>query len=136
VDSHRPSSDAIAFILTAAQGACPPPFGPPGPAGSPYRAPRSRAYAQEKERTDNEPESARRERDKIALFTAPFLAVGVALLVLPWVGFLCDTWLGAVIGLVMYVGTRIFARAEEAELSAFFGADWDRYRAAVRVPWL
>jgi protein-S-isoprenylcysteine O-methyltransferase Ste14 len=62
------------------------------------------------------------------------LYTGVALLVLPWAGFLCDSWLGAVIGLVMYVGTRIFARAEEAELSAFFGADWDRYVAAVRVP--
>jgi hypothetical protein len=37
----------------------------------------------------------------------------VPLLVLPWAGFLCDTWLGAVIG-----------------------ADWDRYRAAVRVAWL
>jgi protein-S-isoprenylcysteine O-methyltransferase Ste14 len=64
------------------------------------------------------------------------LYTGVALLVLPWAGFLCDTWLGAVIGVVMYAGTRIFARAEEAELSATFGVDWDRYRAAVRLTWL
>jgi protein-S-isoprenylcysteine O-methyltransferase Ste14 len=59
----------------------------------------------------------------------------VALLVPPWAGFLCDTWLGAVIGAVRYAGTRIFARAEEAELSATFGVDWDRYRAAVRLTW-
>jgi protein-S-isoprenylcysteine O-methyltransferase Ste14 len=64
------------------------------------------------------------------------LYTGVALLVLPWAGFLCDSWLGAVIGIVMYAGTRIFARAEEAELSATFGVDWDRYVAAVRFPWL
>ena len=74
--------------------------------------------------------------DKIALFTAPFAAAGVALLVLPWAGFLCDTWLGAVIGVVMYAGTRIFARAEEAKLAATFGVDWDRDSQSVKLPWL
>jgi protein-S-isoprenylcysteine O-methyltransferase Ste14 len=64
------------------------------------------------------------------------LYTGVALLVLPWAGFLCDTWLGALIGAVMYAGSRIFARAEEAEMSATFGADWDRYCKSVAVPWL
>lgn len=64
------------------------------------------------------------------------LYTGVALLVLPWAGFLCDTWLGALIGVVMYAGSRIFARAEEAQLAATFGADWDRYRKSVKVPWL
>ncbi len=70
-----------------------------------------------------------------ALIRHPLYA-GVALLVLPWAGFLCDTWLGAAIGLVVYVGSRLFAPAEEAELSATFGADWDRYKKAVKWPWL
>jgi protein-S-isoprenylcysteine O-methyltransferase Ste14 len=44
------------------------------------------------------------------------LYTGVALLVLPWIGFLFNTWLGAVIGIILYIGSRIFAPAEEAEL--------------------
>lgn len=103
--------------------------------------------------------------DKIALFTAPVVVAGVALniayprafevggppaalavisavalaagvTVWAWSAVLIVTKVAAVIGVVMYAGTRIFARAEEAELSATFGADWDRYRAAVRVAWL
>jgi protein-S-isoprenylcysteine O-methyltransferase Ste14 len=64
------------------------------------------------------------------------LYTGVSLLVLPWVGFLVNSWLGAVIGVVMYVASRLFAPAEEAELARAFGGAWDRYRASVRVPWL
>lgn len=64
------------------------------------------------------------------------LYTGVALLVLPWLGFLFDTWLGALIGIVLYIGSRRFAPAEEAELARTFGADWDAYRKAVRMPWL
>jgi protein-S-isoprenylcysteine O-methyltransferase Ste14 len=64
------------------------------------------------------------------------LYTGVALLVLPWVGFLCNTWLGAVIGIILYIGSRLFAPAEEAELSQTFGAKWDEYRKTVRLPWL
>lgn len=60
----------------------------------------------------------------------------VALLVLPWAGFLSNSWLGAAIGIILYLGCRIFAPREEAELSAAFGASWDHYRATVRVPWL
>jgi protein-S-isoprenylcysteine O-methyltransferase Ste14 len=37
---------------------------------------------------------------------------GVALLVLPWIGFLLNSWLGVVIGLVLYVGSRLFAPEE------------------------
>lgn len=64
------------------------------------------------------------------------LYTGVALLVLPWVGFLIDTWLGAVIGIVLYVGSRMFAGEEEAVLSETFGAAWDEYRSSVKIPWL
>src|SRR5512132_2183100 len=64
------------------------------------------------------------------------LYTAVALLVLPWIGFLLNTWLGAVIGIAMYIGTRVFASAEEASLSSTFGAKWDEYSRTVRIPWL
>ena len=74
--------------------------------------------------------------------TGPYLLMkhpiytGVALLVLPWLGFLVNTWLGAVIGTVMYIGISRFAPQEEAELSKTFGASWDEYRDKVKLPWL
>jgi protein-S-isoprenylcysteine O-methyltransferase Ste14 len=64
------------------------------------------------------------------------LYTGVALLVLPWIGFLINTWLGAAIGIILYIGSRIFAPAEEAELSKTFGVTWDEYCKAVEIPWL
>ena len=64
------------------------------------------------------------------------LYTGVALLVVPWIGFLLDTWLGAVIGLIVYVASRIFAPREEANLSRAFGPAWEKYRARVMLPWL
>ena len=64
------------------------------------------------------------------------LYTGVALLVVPWIGFLLNTWLGVVIGLAMYVGSRLFSPEEEANLSRAFGPAWDDYRARVKVPWL
>ena len=64
------------------------------------------------------------------------LYTGVALLVLPWIGFLLNTWLGAAIGIILYIGSRIFAPAEEAELSKTFGVTWDEYCNAVKIPWL
>jgi protein-S-isoprenylcysteine O-methyltransferase Ste14 len=60
----------------------------------------------------------------------------VALLVLPWLGFLLDTWLGALIGIVVYAGTRKFAPREEASMAARFGSAWDRYRSRVWLWWL
>jgi protein-S-isoprenylcysteine O-methyltransferase Ste14 len=59
--------------------------------------------------------------------TGPFALVKhplytfVPLLVLPWAGFLLDTWLGAAIGLVMYVASRRYAPLEEAGLAETFG---------------
>lgn len=64
------------------------------------------------------------------------LYTGVALLVVPWLGFLLDTWLGAVVGLALYGGSRLFAREEERALARAFGAAWDAYCRRVMLPWL
>ena len=64
------------------------------------------------------------------------LYTGVALLVLPWIGFLVNTWLGALIGVVVYAGSRMFSHQEEETLSKTFGATWDQYSNTVRIPWL
>ncbi len=64
------------------------------------------------------------------------LYTGAALLVLPWLGFLLNTWLGAAIGIVLYVASRIFAPVEEVELAQTFGGAWDAYTAEVKLPWL
>ena len=64
------------------------------------------------------------------------LYTGVAFLVLPWIGFLLNTWLGVLIGIVLYIGSRIFSPEEEKILSKTFGATWDEYRNKVKIPWL
>lgn len=64
------------------------------------------------------------------------LYTGVALFVLPWVGFLLDTWLGVLIGMVVYVGSRIFSPQEEEVLAKTFSATWDEYCNKVKIPWL
>jgi protein-S-isoprenylcysteine O-methyltransferase Ste14 len=64
------------------------------------------------------------------------LYTGVALLVLPSVGLLLDSWLGALVGLVMYIGSRRFSPEEERSLSETFGAAWDDYCKRVKIPWL
>ena len=64
------------------------------------------------------------------------LYTGVALLVLPWLGFLFNTWLGAAVGIVLYLGSRRFSPEEEAELSEIFGPAWDDYCRTVKIPWL
>jgi protein-S-isoprenylcysteine O-methyltransferase Ste14 len=74
--------------------------------------------------------------------TGPFALVkhplytGVALLVFPSVGLLLDTWLGLVVGVVMYFSSRRFAPEEEKVLAEAFGTQWDEYRNAVTLPWL
>jgi protein-S-isoprenylcysteine O-methyltransferase Ste14 len=64
------------------------------------------------------------------------LYTSVAILVLPWLGFLLNTWLGAFLGVVMYVAARWYAPEEERALAETFGAAWDDYRAHVKIPWL
>jgi protein-S-isoprenylcysteine O-methyltransferase Ste14 len=61
---------------------------------------------------------------------------GVALLVLPWAGFLLNTWLGVVLGAVQYLGSRMFSPEEERTLATTFGPAWTRYSEAVLLPWL
>jgi protein-S-isoprenylcysteine O-methyltransferase Ste14 len=39
-----------------------------------------------------------------------------------------------VIGIIMYIGSRVFAPREEAELSKAFGAAWDEYCSTVKMP--
>ncbi len=62
--------------------------------------------------------------------------VSVALLVMPGVGLVLDTWVGFPIGGALYVSSRIFATREERKLAAHFPAEYPRYRARVLVPWL
>lgn len=64
------------------------------------------------------------------------LYTSVSLLVLPWVGFLLDSWLGAALGLVLYAASRMYAPQEEEALSAQFGSAWDNYADHVMLPWL
>jgi protein-S-isoprenylcysteine O-methyltransferase Ste14 len=60
----------------------------------------------------------------------------VALLVLPWLGFLLNTWVGALIGVALYVASKRYAPDEEAVLAETFGGDWSAYAGMVRFPWL
>jgi protein-S-isoprenylcysteine O-methyltransferase Ste14 len=64
------------------------------------------------------------------------LYTGMAFLVLPWAGFIFDTWLGAALGVVLYVATRIYAPEEERELSRTFGGAWTDYSSNVKLPWV
>ena len=64
------------------------------------------------------------------------LYTSVGLLVLPAAGLLRNTWLGALIGLALYAGSRRFAPEEEAHLATAFGPAWEAYRRRVRLPWL
>jgi protein-S-isoprenylcysteine O-methyltransferase Ste14 len=64
------------------------------------------------------------------------LYTGVALFVFPWIGLLLNTWLGVLIGIIVYIGSRIFAPEEEEILSRIFGATWDEYCKKVKIPWL
>lgn len=64
------------------------------------------------------------------------LYTSVALLVLPWVGFLLNSWLGLLLGIILYIASRLFAPQEERDLSRLFGTAWDEYDRRVMIPWL
>ena len=64
------------------------------------------------------------------------LYTSVALLVLPWLGFLLNTWLGVLVGAVLYIGSRLFSPEEEEILAKTFGTTWDEYCNKVKIPWL
>ena len=62
-----------------------------------------------------------------------FLIPGI---VIPWIGFLFNSWVGVVIGVALYAGSRLFAPEEEKALFRMFGDEWEAYRKKVWVPWL
>lgn len=64
------------------------------------------------------------------------LYTGAALLVFPWIGFLFNSWLGALIGAVVYVGSRLYSPEEERILARIFGPAWEEYCRKVKIPWL
>jgi len=64
------------------------------------------------------------------------LYTGVCLLVVPWVGFMLDTWLGLVLGIILFIILRSNAPEEEKKLSDMFGDAWTEYTKRVRIPWL
>ncbi|HUX20621.1 MAG TPA: methyltransferase [Spirochaetia bacterium] len=64
------------------------------------------------------------------------LYTSVALLVVPGVGLLIDTWLGFALGAVLYISSRIFSPREETILASIFGAEYTAYRDKVIFPWL
>jgi len=79
---------------------------------------------------------------KELIITGPYslarhpLYTSVALLVLPWIGILGNTWLGVFIGLIVYIASRIYSPEEERILSNIFGEAWDEYCQKVKLPWL
>jgi protein-S-isoprenylcysteine O-methyltransferase Ste14 len=64
------------------------------------------------------------------------LYTSVALLVLPGIGLLLDTWLGPAAGAVLYISSRVFSGSEEKMLAKLFPADYPAYRKRVLLPWL
>jgi protein-S-isoprenylcysteine O-methyltransferase Ste14 len=64
------------------------------------------------------------------------LYAGVAWLVLPWIGFLYNTWLGLLIGIIVYAGSRIYSPEEEKILSKIYSKAWDEYCKKVKLPWV
>jgi protein-S-isoprenylcysteine O-methyltransferase Ste14 len=60
------------------------------------------------------------------------LYTSVALLVLPWLGFALETWLGLALGVVLYLVSRRFARDEETALLRSFGQAWRDYASTVK----
>lgn len=74
--------------------------------------------------------------------TGPFRLVlhpiytSVALLVIPAFSFIFDTWLGCVLGAVLYIISRIFRIQEEKDLNALSPGEYQDYRSKVLLSWL
>jgi protein-S-isoprenylcysteine O-methyltransferase Ste14 len=79
---------------------------------------------------------------KKLITTGPFAVVlhplytSVALLVIPGLGLLFDSWVGAAIGVVLYISSRIFSPGEEKILLQYFPREYPAYRKKVLLPWL
>ncbi|OHD17067.1 MAG: hypothetical protein A2086_06190 [Spirochaetes bacterium GWD1_27_9] len=74
--------------------------------------------------------------------TGPFAIVlhpiysSVAILVIPGVSFLFDTWVGFGIGIILYIFSRIFSVKEDKKLNDIFSNEYQLYRSKVLLPWL
>jgi protein-S-isoprenylcysteine O-methyltransferase Ste14 len=79
---------------------------------------------------------------KRLITTGPFAIIphpmytAVALLVLPGIGLVLDTWVGAGIGAALYVASRIYSPKEDAIMKKIFPAEYPAYRKRVLLPWL
>jgi len=79
---------------------------------------------------------------KKLITTGPFAVLlhpmytAVALLVIPGLGLLFDTWVGFFVGVTLYVFARIFSRAEDQMLAKVFPKEYPDYRRRVLIPWL
>ena len=79
---------------------------------------------------------------KKLITTGPFAVVlhplytSVALLVIPGLGLLFDSWVGAAIGVILYFSSRIFSPGEEKILLQYFPQEYPAYRKKVLLPWL
>jgi protein-S-isoprenylcysteine O-methyltransferase Ste14 len=60
----------------------------------------------------------------------------VALLVIPGLAFVFDTWVLLLIGVVLYIISRIFRREEDKKLEGIFSKEYEIYRSKVIIPWL
>lgn len=74
-------------------------------------------------------------RGPFAIMIHP-LYTSVALLVIPGLGLLFDSWLGFALGLVLYLSSRRFAPKEEREMAERFPDEYPAYRRRVLLPWL
>lgn len=60
----------------------------------------------------------------------------VALIVLPGIGLVVDSWMGLALGGALYIASRILAPLEEKQLAKAFPTEYADYRARVLLPWL
>ena len=60
----------------------------------------------------------------------------VALLVIPGLTLVLDTWIGFGIGIILYIISRIFRIQEEKKLEDCFSEEYKAYRSVVLIPWL
>ena len=79
---------------------------------------------------------------KELIITGPYsivkhpLYTGMALLILPFLGFLLNTWIGVIFGIILYIGIKIYSPGEEELLAKYFGSGWNEYCNKVKIPWL
>jgi hypothetical protein len=65
----------------------------------------------------------------------------VAFLVLPGIGLLLNTWLGVLLGIILYIGSRLFSPEEEELLSQFWShlggiPQEGKNTVAIKMAWL